>query len=233
MSFSRARLRALFVVPAGVLLVALIALGAQSEQPKPGADPAREGGAPPVVDTRTVPTSSEGSRCAQGWSSFDNPVMHYAMCVPPGWGFSRFTEVAPLTEIPMRSLENIRLLSANAFPWSPGTHPFDAIATKDIVDVELDLLQPGTLADDCTPAIADGARLPSCMQSYDAMGLPASSGPVRALKVVIPLLRAPRDDDEDGATAVARLQVIVRASAERLQRDGDLVWQLVDAIRPY
>src|SRR5205823_7304071 len=97
-------------------VVACIAgLAAISEEPsKPGPVAKREGSfASPAAQgadaasAAAVPAHAAaptGLACPSGWSYFDNPVMHYGLCIPPGWGFTDFRQTAPLDQIPAPQL---------------------------------------------------------------------------------------------------------------------------------
>src|SRR5437660_6138397 len=92
--------RALLVVSAAIICVALAVLTATSDEPaKPGPS-ARDGAlvaapnpppdepAPETSLAGTVPARAPvpaGVMCPPDWSYFDNPVLHYGICVPPGW----------------------------------------------------------------------------------------------------------------------------------------------------
>jgi hypothetical protein len=192
----------------------------------------------PTVTPSTVPaptTPPDGGRCAQGWRFFDDPVLHYSLCTPPGWGFSDFMSPRPMDAIPGRELEDLHLLSPGAFPWQHGRLPFDAIRTAGISDVELDLLSADPPAGaECVPsepmAVA-GRTFLTCEQHYDTNGLPADSGELRALKVIVPLQRTPADGDP--MVQNPRLLVIARVRSSASSQEVDTLWQIVRSIRAY
>jgi hypothetical protein len=243
----RRALRALVVLVAAVAGLAVAGLAATSDEPSKPGPVVREGavfGTPiPPPDEAADPTPLTGSvparaaepdaaRCPNDWSYFDNPAMHYGLCTPPGWGFSNFSSPGSLERIPTAQLENLHLLG-NAFPWHPGTLPFDAVRAG-AFDVELDLVPAGAAADgECepvNPVLAGTLTFLSCEQLYDDTGLPALIGTLRAIKVAVPL----RSEPADGAgTSGARLLVIARARATALPQEVTTLWQIIRSIRTY
>lgn len=214
--FRRARPIAVSALLAFALVGTLLASGASSDPGDPVA------GSPPARDDSTVSAVSAGVSCPDGWRGFSNPVARYALCYPSGWGFTDFTTFGPLPSLLTRSLRNLHLVDASAFPWVAGTRSFDAIASG-MIDVELSVLRPGvTIEGECAPSIASTLDIPGlfCEQSYDALGLPAETGPVRALKFEVPLAA-------DGA----RLLVVVRTASD--EEEVNLAWQLVRSIRAF
>src|SRR5438874_1463486 len=129
--------RVLVVVSFAIISVALAVLAATSDEPSKPGPVAREGALvaspnPPTDETApaaiggTVPARAPmpvGVKCPEHWSYFDNPLMHYGVCVPPGWGFSDFRSASALDRVPAVELENLHLLGS-AFPWRPGVLPF-------------------------------------------------------------------------------------------------------------
>jgi hypothetical protein len=196
--------RARFVavaIPIAAAVVAAVAGGAWSQ---PGDPPAP----PPPRDITTVPASSAGVSCPSGWTGFENPVLRYSVCYPSAWGFTDLAGAEPLPAVPTRSMRNLRLLSANGFPWVAGTSTFDAVA-RGVTEVELNAMQPGAIFEnECAP-VANASGLLSCEQSLD--------GSIKALKVVVPLASG------------AQLLVIVRSSTSQ---EVDHAWQIVRSIRP-
>ncbi len=170
-----------------------------------------------------------GLACPSGGSYFDNPVMHYGLCVPPRWGFTDFRQAAPLDQIPALQLENLHLLG-NAFPWRPGSLPFDAVR-QGAFDVELDVLPASAQSsDECQPVTKKplgASSVLTCEQSYDNAGMPAAKGSLRALKVIIPLRSAPLD--EPGA----RLLIIARSRAGASSAEVTTLWQIVQSVHTY
>lgn len=228
--------RALMVALAAMIGVGIAGLAATSEEPsKPGPVLPREGNvvaAPDVSTAQMVATEAPlptGVTCPDGWSYFDNPVMNYGLCVPPGWGFSDFRGPEPLNQIPVVQLENLHLLG-NAFPWHPGALPFDAVRNG-AFDVELDVLPAAPQAgDECQPVtkrLLGLLSVFSCEQRYGEDGLPAATGLLRALKVIVPLKTGPAD--EPGA----RLLVIARSRIGATPTEVKTLWQIVQYIRAY
>lgn len=232
----RAR-RALVVSLTAIIAVGIAALAATSEEPsKPGPVLAPEGAfaaasAHALNDTRVAARAPvpEGVTCPDGWSYFDNPVMHYGMCIPPGWGFSDFQGPDPLEAIPSVTLENLHLLG-NAFPWRPGTLPFDAVR-RGATDVELDVLQTGASSSgECAPStqrLLGSLSILTCEQLYGDDGLPALGGSLRALKVIVPLRTGPAD--EPGA----RLLIIARTATTASLAEVTTLWQIVRNVHAY
>ena len=233
----RAR-RSLLVASIAIIGVGVLALAATSEEPsKPGpvlppegalqASPATEIGATETVTGRAQLPS--GVTCPDGWSYFDNPVMRYGLCVPPGWGFSDFRGSEPLDHIPTAMLENLHLLG-NAFPWRPGTMPFDAVR-QGATDIELNVLPGGaTSGDECQPSTKRQlGRLTvlTCEQPYGSDELPAPRGQLHALKMIVPLQAGPAD--EPGA----RLLVIARTRTAASPAEVTALWQIVQNIHAY
>ncbi|MGZ6497021.1 MAG: hypothetical protein ACXVD9_12985 [Actinomycetota bacterium] len=149
----RSHPRAILLAAFAMLLAAALtfvaaglgAAGAASDEPsKPGPSIAEGTGRTIEQSSLTVPARAPapGGRCPQAWSYFDNTVMHYGLCVPPGWGFSDFSSPDPMDAVPVPQLENLHLLG-DAFPWVPGRLPFDVIQASGALDVELDLLPAG------------------------------------------------------------------------------------------
>jgi len=240
--------RALVVVCVAMISVAFVVIAATSEEPSKPGPIAREGALvsapiPPPDETApvasiggTVPARApipDGVTCPVDWSYFDNPVMHYGICVPPGWGFSDFRSPTALDRIPAVELENLHLLG-NAFPWRPGVLPFDAIKAG-AFDVELDVLPASARSStECEPATREIVGLLTfltCQQQYDDAGLPSPSGVLRALKVSVPLRTTPAD--AFGDLAGARLLVIARSSATASVKEVTTLWQIIRSIHSY
>jgi hypothetical protein len=240
--------RALVVFPIALIGVSLAVFAATSGEPSKPGPIARDGALVatpnPPPDETAPPRSLDGSvparapipidvTCPVGWSYFDNPVMHYGICVPPGWGFSDFRSATALDRIPVVELENLHMLG-NAFPWRPGLLPFDAIRAG-AFDIELDVLPASARSStECEPAMREIVGLLTfltCQQQYDDAGLPSPSGALRALKVVVPLRTPPTD--ALGELAGARLLVIARSSATASVKEVTTLWQIVRSIRPY
>jgi hypothetical protein len=240
--------RALLVASVAIISISLAVLAATSDEPSKPGPIAREGAlvaapnlpsdeTPPAAPlTGSVPARAPipaGVLCPTDWSYFDNPVMHYGLCVPPGWGFSDFTSPVPLDRVPAVQLENLHLLG-NAFPWHPGALPFDAIMTG-VLDVELDIL-PASIRStgECEPAskqLVGALTLLTCEQRYDNAGLPSAAGLLRALKAIVPLQSPPADGSSD--LAGARLLVIARSRASASIGEVTTLWQIVRSIHPY
>ena len=231
----------LMVASIAIIGLGIFALTATSEEgSKPGPVPQPEGSIVASPAEATGPADAEetiaalalrpnGVTCPTGWSYFDNPVMHYGLCIPPGWGFSDFRGPDPLDRIPLVQLENLHLLG-NAFPWRPGTMPFDAVR-QGATDIELDVLPPDTqAADECQPSTKKLLGLLSiltCEQLYDEAGMPATAGTLRAIKVVVPLPTPPVD--EPGA----RLLIIARSRTAASLGEVSTLWQIVQNVHPY
>jgi hypothetical protein len=233
----RAR-RLVMVASIAIIGVGVFALAATSEETsKPGPTPQREGGmvaspAEAAQAAESVPALSplpEGVTCPPNWTYFDNPVMRYGLCIPPGWGFSDFRGPDPLDRIPSIMLENLHLLG-NAFPWHPGTMPFDAVR-RGASDIELNILPAdGTSADECQPStkrLLGVLSVLSCEQLYGDDGLPATTGLLRAIKVIVPLRTGP--DDEPGA----RLLLIARTRTAASLAEVTTLWQIVQNVHAY
>jgi len=246
--FRRHARRALVVASIAIISVSLAVLAATSDEPSKPGPIARDGALtaapnPPSDETQpaapltgTVPARAPipaGVMCPAGWSYFDNPVMHYGLCVPPGWGFSDFRSAGALDSIPAVQLENLHLLG-NAFPWHPGALPFDAIKTG-ALDVELDVLPASVRSTaECEPAnkqIVGLLTLLTCEQLYDETGMPSAAGALRALKVIVPLRAAPADGTSD--LAGARLLVIARSRTSASLGEVTTLWHVVRSIHPY
>lgn len=199
----------------------------------------------PAIEQRTTQTSppsvgvstSPSSRCGQDRTWFDNPVMHVGFCVPNGWGFTDFTTPHPMQAVPREQLTNLHLLSARAFPWTPGTRPFDAIRARGIIDVEMTLLETGMVATtECEPSLPRPhatLRLLTCEQRYDTLGLPAPAGDLRAIKILVPLATTPDPVHDAPGLAGARLLVIARTSEATTTQEVEQLWQLVDSIAAF
>lgn len=211
---------------------------------KPGPSPVAENATVPGPDDEVkteytvsaVTAPRAGTSCPAGWSYFDNPVLHYGICYPAGWGFSDFTAPAPMTQIPSRQLENLHLLSPKAFPWNVGDASFDAITARGMTDIELDILQAGaTVETGCDPSTTlqvANLTLRSCEEALNALGEPVTSGSgvIRSLTIVLPLAQAPSSDT---SAAGSRLQIVVRAAFEDFGKEAELVWQIAKTVRPY
>jgi hypothetical protein len=159
--------------------------------------------------------------------------MHYGLCIPPGWGFSDFRSAGALDQVPAVQLENLHILG-NAFPWHPGSLPFDAIKTG-ALDVELDVLPASVRSStECEPAneqLVGLLKLLTCEQLYDEAGMPSAAGSLRALKAIVPLRSAPADGSGD--LADARLLVIARSRTSASVGEVTTLWQIVRSIHPY
>jgi len=245
---SRHASRALIIASIATISVGLAVLAATSDEPSKPGPVAREGaliGTPNPPPDETPPVSTVGGTvparaplpagvaCSTGWSYFDNTVMHYGLCVPPGWGFSDFRSANALDRIPAVELENVHLLG-NAFPWRPGILPFDAIKAG-AFDIELDALPASVRSStECEPATKQIVGLftfLSCEQLYDDAGLPSSRGALRALKIIVPLLT--QQAGSSGDLSGGRLLVIARSRVLASVREVTTLWQIVRSIRPY
>ncbi len=228
---------------------ALVALGDPSEKPAGPTYPEDRSVPPPgepdgesvraVPAPFTVPVASDAPRgvaCPNEWTWFDNPVMHYGLCVPPGWGFSDLTVEDPATELPSAQLTNLHLLSANAFPWQPGAALFDAVEEREVVAIELTLLEADaasvTECEPRTPESVGGRTFLTCRQPYDVFGLPAKAGPTEATKVIVPLDRTPIRMHPLAEPTGARLLAVVRQSTDLRGKEANLAWHVIQSIRP-
>lgn len=246
----QAHARALRVL--AVVTAALLALGASALIGWTGPDQGKavaerpEGSNVPGPDDvveqapASVPAAIPSSRtfsCPAGTRAFQNPALHYRLCYPQDWGFSDFTKPDRLDKIPGVQLENLHLLSSEAFPWPEGSQPFDVLVQRGAIDVELNLLQPGVRStDECEPAKARTSgdlTILTCTQAYDVFGVPAEAGPVTAVKFAVPLVREPTSLNTDLELAGSKLLVVVRTATTRALKEGDLGWKLVRSIRPY
>jgi hypothetical protein len=196
--------------------------------------------APAVPEPFTVPATTDppvGVSCAEDGTWFDNPVMHYGLCVPQGWGFTDLSSPQPLARIPSVMLTNLHLVNDAAFPWTPGTLPFDAVRARGVLDVELNLLEPGAEAStECEPSArrtVASLRVLTCTQHYDIFGSPAATGSLRADKVNVGLRSTPIDLVGGPSLEGAALQIVLRAAVLATPEEVDTLWQIVGSIRPY
>lgn len=203
--------------------------------PAPGDEPTVSLSPAPDVPAVAVPPA--GVSCPSGWRYFDNPVLHYGVCYPPGWGFTDYSDPDPMTTIPGKQLESLHLASEEAFPWRTGRSSFDAITEGGMIDVELNLLSDGAGAssecDPSEPLTAGDLTLLWCEETYNDLGLVDPTGPIRALKVVVPLRSDPLPTQQDADREGARLLVIARVSVATYSRAVALIWQLAKTVRPY
>jgi hypothetical protein len=102
------------------------------------------------------------------------------------------------------------------------------------VDIELNILEQGvTSTDDCQPTArvrVGPATFRTCDQTYNALGLPAQTGPVRGLKVIVPLNQTPMAMHPMFDPTGAQLQVIVRSASANGEGAGR-AWRIVESIR--
>ena len=240
--------RSLVVLIAATFTLGALAIGGWTgpDDPKPPADRTPEDATLPgpddvaVEEPPSVPTVVASNRtfsCPGGAYAFHNPALHYRLCYPDDWGFTDFGREDRLDTIPGAQLENLHLVSGEAFPWEVGSYPFDAVTEKQAIDVELNLLQPGVVArGECEPSKARASgelQILTCTQAYDTLGQPSDAGPITAVKFVVPLLRTPVSANTRLDLNGSRLLVIVRTSTARALKEVDLGWQLVRSIRPY
>jgi hypothetical protein len=200
----------------------------------PAPEPARAAPSPYLVPARQSPATA--STCPPAWNYFDNPALHYAICYPSGWGFTEYDAPLALTAVRSQTLGNLHLAGPEAFPWPDGDRSIDAVASRGVIDIELDLVDPSsTKENDCTPSpVRVSARtFLACEEHLDALGMPASNGPIHTLEVVFDLARPVMTTDVFPAPAGAQLVAIVRAPAAAFAKEVDLLWQLVGTIAPY
>jgi hypothetical protein len=114
------------------------------------------------------------------------------------------------------------------------------------VDIELDILQRGArfAPNQCHPNAAfavSGANGSKCEENFDRGPShdPNPSGPLHVIKVRVPLKQTPSkvppragpppDVDNSGAQLLA----VVTSSSDRYKSDSELLYQILQTIRPY
>lgn len=172
----------------------------------PGTDPLA-GDRTARIAVATVPEERHG--CGSLPVAFDNTAAGYSLCYPEGFGFLTLTEASPEAELDAIEAAHVRLVAPDAFPWTPGTLPLDAVAAgATILEITtLPSFSPSSEAGDCTPQEQIGAgRL--CSLRIDPMSAsPDAAGSVLELLSVHEL---------HGRVAVARSYLPADASAERI-----------------
>ncbi len=160
-------------------------------------------GIPDEVPAATTPPP--GVTCPAGWLFFDNPVDHYSICYPPGWGFSNFDTTGPLLTLQARAVSNLHLLSPDSFPMPAGT-PYVELA-QDVkarldnsISFEIGGAPPGVVfkADGCqpdTPIDILGVQGLTCLDVYDVLPGPVQQfrpdGSRHTLTLLLPLAQKP------------------------------------------
>jgi hypothetical protein len=202
---------------AAVSMVALVALGATgvalstgdtTDRPAaiaddPGPDPLAADRAT-RIPTAIAPQARHG--CGTLPVAFDDPVAGYSLCYPSGFGFLVLTERAPRGDLDAIEAASVRLASATAFPWEPGTLPLDAVAAgATIIEITtLPAFTPSPEGGDCTPDQALGAarvcelRLDPMSASPDATGAVVELLAVADLANRVAVVRAYLPDDASG-----------------------------------
>lgn len=224
---ARTRLLAIGAITVG--MVAGSALIAGSRDAKPTTVTPDRPGVDPLASSRAmvVPTAiAAPAWCPNDWVGFRNPIVGYDTCYPRGWGFTDLRSPGPLATLRGTSLGAVRLLSADAFPWTRGQIPEEVVAARGIIEVEVASVaryMPDTANDrDCTPSARTtaigGAAV--CEQRIGlASGIPDPNG---ELVEVLGVIRLPSGD------------VVVRAHARASVSDDVLetLRQMIAAIRP-
>jgi len=182
-----------------------------------------------VPEPFTVP--ARAGTCPNGGSLFDNPVLRYRICVPSGWGFTDFVHQGALDEIASETLENLHLIKPVS--RAPGVAPFDDIARGRLVDIELDIAEPGiSFGSSCEPTTRVLEDALMCEHLLNSLGLPAPIGTIRAITIVIPLASAPVRLHPLHDPAGSSLLVIVRAA--RADTKGvDRAWDVLESLSAY
>jgi hypothetical protein len=136
-----------------------------------------------------VPAITEAVECEDGWVGFSNPLAGYTLCYPEGWGFSDLTSPTALVSLRGTMLGSIRLLSADLFPWRPGTFVTTALLDQGGAEVQLSLVQDGSTAgatDDCEPTEQVG-EASLCTQRVSAQsGLLDAEGEISETFGILP-----------------------------------------------
>ena len=81
---------------------------------------------PPLLDVSAAAPVRDGVSCPAGWLFFDNPVVHYYLCYPPGWGVPDATGFQRLITIPGEQLYGLTFWAQELFAEAPAATPPDA-----------------------------------------------------------------------------------------------------------
>lgn len=232
--------------------------GEHTPQQKPATTTLSEG---PVETTAPEPTLAPvpassvppaGVACPPGWLFFDNPVVHYSLCYPSGWGISDFSTPNPLDTIPRKALGDVYILSPEAFPNPVGVDfarsPPDVQARlKEAITIDVSVFPPGVSSQGCKPSmpvVMSGVRGVECEDTYDILPGPevqfSPNGSLHTLVIWLPLNRLPEPDPavprsvlQEQPSSGFQLAINVTGPVARHFDQGSVPWQVLDTIRVY
>lgn len=187
----------------------------------------------------SVPASSLNAACPPGWLGFDNSVLHYRLCHPPGWGFLDMEQIAPRTQIPGEALYHVRLLSPELWPWSPGSSILDALRLRGGVAINIRSVVPEDVSTGCEPSSpAREFDLPaqwcSSFYSFDDGLVYSESGEFLEIRIVLPLAQPPVKVVPEFQTGGR--QLVIEATARRDSLSSETLktfWTIARGVLPY
>jgi hypothetical protein len=169
--------------------------------------------------------------------------MHYGICYPPGWGFLDFDDGPPAEEIRNYTLGNLHLANPETNPWQRGLGTFDAVRSRNAVDIQLNLHETGARfrepeCEPSNPVSIDGVEGRWCEDRFDFGGSsrPNPDGEIHQLKIVVPLLQTPLvacNGCTEAEPFPGDLIVAITSRSLRYQGEADFQWQIAKTIRPY
>jgi hypothetical protein len=181
--------------------------------------------------------------CPEGWQFFDNPLLKYTICLPPGWGFHEGTTPDRITSLSPGFLRQVTAFSQEWFPHpqvTPGARiPADVAARLNTaIRIRIDLAPPGVGFDGCqpgTPRQIGGLPALYCEDAYtlsdEGIATHTPSGNAHVIRVLLPVANVPPLANEN--TEGYRLHLkVVSLNGLYVQQSG-LIWQLIDSLRLY
>ncbi len=178
-------------------------------------------------------------RCPSSqWKYFENPAVHYTLCLPPEWGFTDYDNALPLRTISRDRLGQLAALSKDGFPWTEarGETMYQDLASSKFVVLSLSAITSETALDRyCNPGkTADWSNVHAtwCEDrlSTDPYKGPDKQGPIRRLVVVLKL-QTPWNTGNPSDVPHDKLIITVKTGASRYEQQLDLYWQAVRTLK--
>jgi hypothetical protein len=257
-------------IAVGVVLLAVCAAGVYAafsgdddgaatvlETATPSAEPSVQATttAAPAAPPERVPVSTtppEGVTCPERWLFFDNPVLHYTMCYPEGWGFVDYAASeagltsGPATMLPRVELSSPVLWGPDLFPLAPRFNFPEELreTTLNLINIKIEYLPADLDWQACQPTEPVtvgrvGGNM--CEYTYDALPGPEfrlrPDGEWHNLIVLLPPAQPawlPADVRVNAPDMEGWVLVIdARSKTNSWNEDSVLIWQMLNTIRLY
>lgn len=176
-----------------------------------------------------------GRDCPDGWAFFVDPLMHFDVCYPDGWGFVDQLGGGPADTIPAGGLGGVKLLSTNAFPRTPPKDPGDPLPS-DVLVVEMERVASDSNLDGCQPDREINIVEATATWCEEEFSSNASDDPdtYHALKALIDLPIPPeRAYEEDVSGADDALLFVASAGRAHWDRFQSSAFDILRSIRPH